>query len=1045
MYNQYNQPPGYQQPPHGNYQTNPPGNGQQYPPPGNFQQPGPPGVNVMSGPPSGGNIMGGPPPAANVMSGPPSGGNMMSGPPPGGNMMSGRPPAGNMMSGPPSGGNMMGGPPPAGNIVTGPPSSGPPTGQMGGPPGGYMSGPPSGGPPSGYMGGPPSGGPPGSSQPPAPKSNVQFFSVGGGGSAPVPTPSSNNMMPPPPSQQQQQGGNFFSPPPPGSGGADFQQMGSQYQLQSGQGIDNQQSGFPHAGSFGSNLAGMGGVQSSIDAGSNAYGVPGQSSMQQTGSGMALQHGQPDPNAVAQQLPSIEDMDLSIQCDQRFLRSSVSKVIYSQGIAQQCRFPLGIVCQPMAGEDETENSEVEVVDFGSTGIVRCKRCRTYINPFVSWVDNGRRWRCNICGMLNDVPTSYFSHLDQQGQRRDKDQRPELNRCSVEFIAPADYMVRPPQPPVFFFVIDVTSAAGSSGMLTSCVNAIRDSLDVLPGNPRTQIGFITFDTSVHFYNLKSSLKAPQMLVVSDITDVIMPSPEDLLVNLQDSRDVVEALLDSLPSMFQNNIAMNSCTGAAIMAAKRVIQNIGGKMLLFQTSLPSIGEGILKPRENPRLLGTDKEHILLNPEEVWYKNNAVEFSRLQICCDIFLFSNQYTDVATFAVLSKYTSGSTYYYPNFYGPRDGTKFETELTRCLTRATAFEAVMRVRATRGMRISNFYGNFFIRGADLLALPNCHSDSVYAMDLAYDETVLNTTAVTIQAALLYTNTRGERRIRVHTMVMPVTQSTTDMLSSADIDCAVNVCIKQAIDIAVKTGLDNARQRIHQTCVEVLRAAQGGGSPQQAHSGYGHHQQQQHNPSSDGKVMDSLQLLPLYAMSMQKNLAIRGGTDVRTDERAFVQTLLMNMGIEDSKVFIYPRMFSIHDMAIDAGTYSDNVDDDVPTAGSERVRLPAILNLSHERLTSEGIFLLENGYDLFMWIGRNVSPAIIDTLFGVNTLEGVNLSTLEIQSESSDYSSRLNTIIRALREERPRHLQLHFIREGDGHAEAFFSRFLVEDRADRKSVV
>lgn len=216
------------------------------------------------------------------------------------------------------------------------------------------------------------------------------------------------------------------------------------------------------------------------------------------------------------------------------------------------------------------------------------------------------------------------------------------------------------------------------------------------------------------------------------------------------------------------MNSCTGAALMAAKRVVQHIGGKMLLFQTALPSLGEGILKPRENPRLLGTDKEHILLNPEEVWYKNNAVEFSRLQICCDVFLFSNQYTDVATFAVLSKYTSGSTYYYPGFYGPRDSVKFEAELTRCLTRATAFEAVMRVRATRGMRISNFYGNFFIRGADLLALPNCHADSVYAMDLAYDETVLNATAVTVQAALLYTNPMGERRIRVHTMVMPVTQ-------------------------------------------------------------------------------------------------------------------------------------------------------------------------------------------------------------------------------------------------------------------------------------
>jgi protein transport protein SEC24 len=290
------------------------------------------------------------------------------------------------------------------------------------------------------------------------------------------------------------------------------------------------------------------------------------------------YGQPggaiDPNGAntPQILPGIEDMDLSIQCDPSFLRASVGKIVNSQALASQSRVPLGIVCCPMAGDEGTDNELVEVVDFGPSGIVRCKRCRSYINPFVSWVDNGRRWRCNICGMLNDVPTNYFSHLDQNGQRRDKEQRPELSRCSVEFVAPSDYMVRPPQPPVYFFVIDVTSSASSSGMLRSCVNAIKKSLDDLPGAPRTQVGssllppspsfplaltplalsscsgFITFDSSIHFYNLKSSLKAPQMLVVSDITDVIMPSPEDLLVNLSESREIVDSLLDSLVSMFQ-----------------------------------------------------------------------------------------------------------------------------------------------------------------------------------------------------------------------------------------------------------------------------------------------------------------------------------------------------------------------------------------------------------------------------------------------------------------------------------------------------------------
>jgi protein transport protein SEC24 len=55
-----------------------------------------------------------------------------------------------------------------------------------------------------------------------------------------------------------------------------------------------------------------------------------------------------------------------------------------------------------------------------------------------------------------------------------------------------------------------------------------------------------------------------------------------------------------------------GPALLAAKRVIQHVGGKLLLFQSTLPTIGEGALKMRDNPRLLGSDKEHTMLNAED-------------------------------------------------------------------------------------------------------------------------------------------------------------------------------------------------------------------------------------------------------------------------------------------------------------------------------------------------------------------------------------------------------------------------------------------------
>lgn len=38
--------------------------------------------------------------------------------------------------------------------------------------------------------------------------------------------------------------------------------------------------------------------------------------------------------------------------------------------------------------------------------------------------------------------------------------------------------------------------------------------LPGDSRTRIGFVTFDSTIHFYNLQEGLSQPQMLIVSDI---------------------------------------------------------------------------------------------------------------------------------------------------------------------------------------------------------------------------------------------------------------------------------------------------------------------------------------------------------------------------------------------------------------------------------------------------------------------------------------------------------------------------------------------------
>ena len=64
---------------------------------------------------------------------------------------------------------------------------------------------------------------------------------------------------------------------------------------------------------------------------------------------------------------------------------------------------------------------------------------------------------------------------------------------------------------------------------------------------------------------------MLVVSDVDDVFLPKPTDLLVNLTESRPAIEALLGRLNDMFQENHIIGSALGPALQAAFKMMVRI------------------------------------------------------------------------------------------------------------------------------------------------------------------------------------------------------------------------------------------------------------------------------------------------------------------------------------------------------------------------------------------------------------------------------------------------------------------------------------------
>lgn len=94
---------------------------------------------------------------------------------------------------------------------------------------------------------------------------------------------------------------------------------------------------------------------------------------------------------------------------KYLRCTLNTIPTNHSLLKKSKLPLALVISPYASLHDSED-EVPVVH--DQIISRCRRCRAYINPFVSFLDHGHRWRCNMCNLTNDVPQAFDWDAAQQ---------------------------------------------------------------------------------------------------------------------------------------------------------------------------------------------------------------------------------------------------------------------------------------------------------------------------------------------------------------------------------------------------------------------------------------------------------------------------------------------------------------------------------------------------------------------------------------------------------------------------------------------------------
>lgn len=161
-------------------------------------------------------------------------------------------------------------------------------------------------------------------------------------------------------------------------------------------------------------------------------------------------------------------------------------------------------------------------------------------------------------------------------------------------------------MYLYLLDVSHNAVNTGYLRTFCDTLLENLDKIPGDARTHIGFITYNSCIHFYNLSEALAQPRMMIYADIGDasdpvdssLMLPMPDGLMVNLNECRESIQLFLQELPNMFSvanaGSIETDSALGTALNAAYHLLKPTGGRLTVMQTCLPNLGEGALKTRD-------------------------------------------------------------------------------------------------------------------------------------------------------------------------------------------------------------------------------------------------------------------------------------------------------------------------------------------------------------------------------------------------------------------------------------------------------------------
>lgn len=700
--------------------------------------------------------------------------------------------------------------------------------------------------------------------------------------------------------------------------------------------------------------------------------------------------------------------------------------------------------------------------------------------------GYQMVCNLCGFTSPVPSDYTATLDTSGVRTDFYERPELHAGVYDLKVPADYNVdsKPPVPMRHVFLVDTSQDAVKSGLTAAACTAIEMALfaenesagadadgigadgigagfgefgvdgavgsdgaagvdgaagsdGAAGGNTATsrgRIAIIGYDSRLKFFDLSPSLQQARESIVGDLTDPFVPFYGGIWADPVESRGIIETSLERLQS--EPPVSVKTALGSALKAADILLAAAGGgQVSAFVGAIPSLSPGALRAKLPPHggsirgMAASEYARSVLRAGNIFFRDELeAKFLQHNVGVSFFVGSQTPVDSVHLARLAARTGGALHVWPVFSAARDELDLAYAAQRWVRAARGYQAQLKIRCSRGWQVANVYmaGCAFAgQGAASAAIPVVGPDTSIACDFVYDGNLNTKKDAHFQAALLYTGTDGQRRVRVINSVIAVTERIADVFSFADCGASVALLARSMLaQFPADYSLVSIRNKLVSKLVHIV--AQYGGLVGQPLAAPG-----------QLTLPRGLSTFPMMILGLLKCPALLS-SPYSPDNRVASYYSLTTGNSTALALQTYPVMFALHRLKADECRWEDGDGD-----GARWFHLPQAVPLSQSQLEAGGAYLIFNGTRMMLWIHPDVAPELLHDLFGdsVASIDSLDPEFVQLPVLDNPASSQ----VRALCEYLSQHylgLSKHSVQLCRFHMDRNESQFLelmYEDRS------